>query len=241
MLRRTVVVSFSPKGLFSRTWRPRNPGMMHDLAPKGLDQKAVILPKTNAPFDDDQTVHRELLGGFWNRFPQIMRGYQGRAGRNHGSMVRAARWHTMKISAYRWLKKAELMMLRVNNITAGMEEHGMGFKEYRYKRTLQDIHLTNAMSARLAKYEPLAFRALAETLRSENLLMYDKHPEYRDHQTERNSRIKDAYNKYAMQSPLPTRRRAADPTWREIPLYQGRQHDAKFHAEHPVFLTDWKI
>ena len=136
-----------------------------------------------------------------------------------GSMQRAGRWFTMKMSSYRWLRKQEQLMLRVSNITAAMQEHGMDFPTYRYKKVLHDLQLNNNMAAELARIEPLAFRAIAETLRSDNCIMYDRHPDYREAKAQITKSALGNYNKFALNNPLPTIRRSPDPTWRELPMY----------------------
>ncbi|KAJ9460637.1 50S ribosomal protein L20 [Diplonema papillatum] len=240
MLRHTTPVLVSMKGYGSQNMRPLNPGLRSDLAPKSMHQQ-VATPHNTAPFDELQISHPDLIGGFWIRAPQIMKGFYGRISKNKASMTRASRWITLKLSAYRWLKKQELNQKRISNVSAGMEEHGLSFTHYRRTQALHGTALNLRMMEELAQNEPLAFRCMAEVARSENFLMYDKSPEYRSMQIDRARKAQQWYTRHALNHPLPMRRRLPDPNWREIPYQSGRAHDKNFHGQHPIFLVDWKI
>eukprot|EP00754_Rhynchopus_humris_P034264 Rhum_TRINITY_DN15593_c0_g1::Rhum_TRINITY_DN15593_c0_g1_i1::g.161384::m.161384 len=240
MLKQCSVVLFNPRGLFTGGQRAINPGLNLDFKSKGVSSQ-VGLPRRRSPFDEKQHILTEMATGFETRVPEIMKGQYGRASQNRKSMYRYSKWYTLKWSAFRWLKKSEKRLLRVSNVAAAAEEHGLTYGHLSRKRPLQKMYMTNAALEQLAQVEPMSFRCVVEVLRSDNLVAYDECPELKQYHADTARIKKGNYERMVLGNPLPMQRRLPDPSWREMPMYQGRQHDKSFHPKHPIFLVDWKI
>eukprot|EP01059_Diplonema_ambulator_P035518 TRINITY_DN8376_c0_g2_i1.p1 TRINITY_DN8376_c0_g2~~TRINITY_DN8376_c0_g2_i1.p1 ORF type:complete len:241 (+),score=29.78 TRINITY_DN8376_c0_g2_i1:62-784(+) len=240
-MKRCSVLLFNPKGFGVEAMRPLNPGLLIHLAPKQMHSQ-VASPVANLPFDDSVLVSPELVSAHNLKIPEIMKGRPGRISKNKSTMKHWCYWIMSKVSAYRWLRRQEQGLQAKSNMSAAMEQHGISYSEWSSKAA---PHCVNAMRPKtltdLARVEPLAFRCYAEVIRSDNMLAYDKYPHYRKERIAAAVKARSWYNTYAMRSPLPTKRRLPDPNWREIPYEHGKHFDATFHAQHPIFLVDWKI
>eukprot|EP01064_Diplonema_japonicum_P005410 TRINITY_DN13628_c0_g2_i1.p1 TRINITY_DN13628_c0_g2~~TRINITY_DN13628_c0_g2_i1.p1 ORF type:complete len:240 (+),score=26.53 TRINITY_DN13628_c0_g2_i1:49-768(+) len=239
-MRRTSALFFNPKGFYANGMRPLNPGMKINLAPKSM-QSSIASPVSNMPFDDEVLVSPEIISSRLLKFPMIMKGFYGRRTKHKQAMRKWSYWVMAKTSAYRWLRKEEQALQSRSNISAGLEQHGLQYKAWSHKRTKQNLHISQEITQKLAQNEPLAFRCMAELLRSDNYLVYEKNKEYLEERKAASVKSQAFFNRHAIQSPVPMRRRLPDPSWREIPYYQGRMSDKNFHPQHPIFLVDWKI
>eukprot|EP01060_Flectonema_neradi_P040481 TRINITY_DN9233_c0_g1_i1.p1 TRINITY_DN9233_c0_g1~~TRINITY_DN9233_c0_g1_i1.p1 ORF type:complete len:240 (+),score=11.34 TRINITY_DN9233_c0_g1_i1:73-792(+) len=237
-LRVSVKCLFNPKGT-SGMFKPLNPGLKADLAPKSMHPHNAR-PNSVSPFDHSQSVARELTAEFTLRYPEITKGVYGRRGQNRRSMLKYARYLSVKWSAYRWLMKQERRFVNKNNISSAVEQHGLTFHEFSAKSLMQGSRLQLQTLNTLAQREPLAFRSLCELARSDNLKSLNNPNIYRE-SVAKEKEARKYFQNYMLQTPIPMKRRLPDPTWRDIPFRQSRMSDKEFHPRHPIFLVDWKI